>query len=261
VKILRDEWHVLTGGYALDAFSGPEREAFEHHLRGCASCQAEVRGLRETAARLALAAAVEPPMRMEQRVLAAAYRIRQLPPLARDQVYRSRRRARRPRPAEERPGRDGRPARTSRLLAVVAAAGLAATIALGVTQNLTQHQLDRARVGNAAVTEVLAAPDARIQTMQTTVGGTVTVVTSREDQEAVVITTGMPSLTAAQVYQLWVIGPAGARSAGLLSRTGQAGPVLATGVTSGDRIGITVEPSGGTSSPTTAPVIAIPVPA
>ena len=108
---------------------------------------------------------------------------------------------------------------------------------------------------------MLAAPDARIQTMPTTVGGTVTVVTSREDQEAVVITTGMPSLTAAQVYQLWVIGPAGARSAALRSRTGQAGPVLATGVTSGDRIGITVEPSGGTSSPTTAPVIAIPVPA
>jgi hypothetical protein len=261
MKIPQDEWHVLTGGYALDVLSGPEREAFEHHLRGCVSCQAEVRGLRETAARLALAAAVEPPMRMEQRVLAATYRIRQLPPLARDQVYRARRRARRPRLASERPGRDGRPARTSRLLTAVAAAGLAAAIALGVTQSLTQHQLDRARAGNAAITAVLAAPDARIEAMRTTVGGTVTVVTSRDEHDAVVITTGMPSLSPAQVYQLWVIGPAGARSAGLLSRTGQAGPVLATGVTSGDRIGITVEPSGGTSSPTTAPVIAIPVPA
>ena len=75
MKIQPDQWHVLTGGYALDALSGPEREAFEHHLRGCASCQAEVRGLRETAARLALSAAVKPPTRMEQRVLAAAYRI------------------------------------------------------------------------------------------------------------------------------------------------------------------------------------------
>jgi len=130
-----------------------------------------------------------------------------------------------------------------------------------VTQSVTQHQLDRARASNAAITDVLAAPDARTETTQTTVGGTVTVVTSREEQDAVVITTRMPSLTPAQVYQLWVIGPAGARSAGLLPRTGQAGPVLATGVTSGDRIGITVEPSGGTSSPTTAPVIAIPVPA
>jgi hypothetical protein len=205
---------VLTGGYALDALSGPEREAFEHHLRGCASCQAEVRGLRETAARLALAAAVEP---------------------------------------------DGRPARTSRLLAAVAAVGLAAAIALGVTQSPTQHQPGRTRAGNAAITDVLAAPDARTQTMPTTVGGTVTVVTSQDEQEAAVITTGMPPLTPAQVYQLWVIGPAGARPAGLLPRTGQAGPVLATGITPGDRIGITVEPSGGTSSPTTAPVIALPV--
>ena len=176
-------------------------------------------------------------------------------------MYRARRSARRPRLAGERPGRDGRPARTPRLLAAVAAAGLAAAIALGVTQSVTQHQLDRARAGNAAITDVLAAPDARTETMQTTVGGTVTMVTSREEQEAVVITTRMPSLTPAQVYQLWVIGPAGARSAGLLSRVGQAGPVLASGVRPGDRIGITVEPSGGTSSPTTAPVIAIPVPA
>ena len=75
MKIQPDQWHVLTGGYALDALSGPEREAFERHLPGCASCQAEVRGLRETAAQLALSAAVEPPIRMEQRVLAATYLI------------------------------------------------------------------------------------------------------------------------------------------------------------------------------------------
>jgi RNA polymerase sigma-70 factor, ECF subfamily len=37
--------------------------------------------LRETAARLALAWAGRPPARLEQRVLAASYRIRQLPPL------------------------------------------------------------------------------------------------------------------------------------------------------------------------------------
>jgi hypothetical protein len=55
------------------------------------------------------------------------------------------------------------------------------------------------------------------------------------------------------------MGPDGARSAGLLSRTGRAGPVLASGVVPGDRIGITVEPAGGTSSPTTTPVIAVPV--
>jgi anti-sigma factor RsiW len=241
VKILRDEWHVLTGGYVLDALPGPQREAFERHLHRCASCQTEVRGLRETAARLALAAAVEPPARMEQRVLAATYRTWQLPPchLA-DRV---------------------RPRRRPRLRVAAAAAGVAAAIAFGVTGSLTQHQVEGTRTRYAAITEVLVAPDARVQTMRTTVGGTVTVVTSRAEREAVVITTGMPSLSTAQVYQLWVMGPAGARSAGLLSRMDQAGPVLAAGVVTGDRIGITIEPAGGTSSPTTTPIIAIPVPA
>ena len=69
----------------------------------------------------------------------------------------------------------------------------------------------------------------------------------------------MRPLPSGQTYQLWVIGPDGARSAGLLSGTGAVGQVLAHGVLPGDRIGITVEPAGGTAQPTTAPVIAVPV--
>jgi len=106
---------------------------------------------------------------------------------------------------------------------------------------------------------VVTAPDARTETMRTSAGGTVTVVVSAGQQAAVVSATGMRPLPSAQTYQLWVIGPDGARSAGLLSGTGRAGPVLASGVVPGDRIGITVEPTGGTSGPTTTPVIAVPV--
>ena len=58
VKILADDWHVLTGSYALDALPDPEQEEFERHLQHCPSCEAEVRGLRETAARLAMARAL-----------------------------------------------------------------------------------------------------------------------------------------------------------------------------------------------------------
>ena len=81
VKIARDDLHVLTGSYVLDAVDDAEREEFERHLPHCPACEAEVRGLRETAARLAMARAVTPPARMEQRVLAAAHQTRQLPPL------------------------------------------------------------------------------------------------------------------------------------------------------------------------------------
>ena len=130
---------------------------------------------------------------------------------------------------------------------------------LGVTQVDTQHQLQSAQASNAAITRVVQAPDARLETMRTSAGGTVTVVFSGQQRAAVVTTTGMTSLPAGRVYQLWVMSPAGARSAGLLTQPGQTNQVLASGVRPGDRIGITVEPAGGTSRPTTTPVVAVPL--
>ena len=49
----RHELHLLTGSYALDALTGDEQADFEEHLDRCPACAEEVRGLRETAARLA----------------------------------------------------------------------------------------------------------------------------------------------------------------------------------------------------------------
>ena len=56
----------------------------------------------------------------------------------------------------------------------------------------------------------------------------------------------MVSPPAGRVYQVWVMSPSGARSAGLMAG---AGTLLASAVVPGDRIGITVEPAGGTSKP------------
>jgi anti-sigma factor RsiW len=228
---------VLTGSYALDAVSAAEREEFERHLPHCPSCDAEVRGLRETAARLARTCAMTPPARMEQQVLAATYRTRQLPPL----------------PAG-RPRRIPRIPRVPRRVAVLAAAASVAVAAgLGITQLSTQHQLDRARA--TAIARVVTAPDARVDTTPTSAGGSVTVVTSATLHESVVSTSGMASLPSGRVYQVWVMSPSGARSAGLL----HGSSLLASAVRPGDRIGITVEPAGGTVRPTTSPVAVLPV--
>ncbi|MGH3282625.1 MAG: zf-HC2 domain-containing protein, partial [Trebonia sp.] len=67
----RHELHLLTGAYAADALPPAEAAAFERHLRRCHACADEVRGLRETAARLALATAIAPPPAMRAQVLAA----------------------------------------------------------------------------------------------------------------------------------------------------------------------------------------------
>ena len=283
---MRDDLHVLTGSYALDALTGPERDEFERHLQRCPSCEAEVRGLRETAARMAMAKAARPPEGMQTRVLAATYRTRQLPPVRGARGRGDHRRARVSRLFADELGagrldRDRRRLGTSRLgtsrlgksrlgksrlsrarlvaAVAVAAASVAVAVGLGVTQVDTQHQLQSAQAGTAAITRVVQAPDARLETMRTSAGGTVTVVFSGQQRAAVVTTAGMTSLPAGRVYQLWVMSPAGARSAGLLTQPGQTNQVLASGVRPGDRIGITVEPAGGTSRPTTTPVVAVPL--
>jgi anti-sigma factor RsiW len=233
VKIARDDLHVLTGSYVLDAVTEEEREEFERHLPHCPACDAEVRGLRATAARLALAAAVVPPARMKPRVLAAARHTKQLPP---------------------RPGPRRLPRVPRRVITLVAAASVAVAAGLGVTQLTTLHKLQSAQAGNAAIARVLTAPDARIRIARTSAGGRVTVVSSAGLREAVVSTTGMAAPPAGRVYQVWVMTGSGARSAGLLP----GGPLLASAVAPGDRIGISVEPAGGSRRPTTTPVAVVP---
>jgi anti-sigma factor RsiW len=261
VKVMRDDLHVLTGSYVLDAVSEAERAEFERHLQHCPTCEAEVRGLRETVARLAMASAVAAPARMEQRVLAATYQIRQLPPVSGDRLTwlhaaRERRRARAERVlALDRRSQAARRRFPRRLVIAAAAASVAAAAGLGVTQLSTQHQLDTARSSAAAIAQVVTAPDARVETARTGAGGSVTVVTSAALHEAVVSATGMPPLSSGRVYQVWVMSPSGARSAGLVKGTS----LLASGVKPGDRIGITVEAPGGTKRPTTTPVAVLPV--
>jgi anti-sigma-K factor RskA len=280
--------HVLTGSYVLDALTSSEREDFERHLHHCPSCQAEVRGLRETAARLAMAKTVRPPARMESTVLAATYRTRQLPPLPGERAARNLQRVRSSRlfaglqgtgrresglrlPASRaksqrgpgragagRPGLARRWTQMPRLAGAVAVASVAAAVGLGITQISTQHQLDTVQASNAAITRVVQAPDARIE-KKATAGGTVTVVFSSQRDAAVITTSKLTSLPSGRVYQLWVMSSAGARSAGLVSQPDQASQVLAAGVRSGDKIGMTVEPAGGTSTPTTTPVLVVPL--
>ena len=131
-----------------------------------------------------------------------------------------------------------------------AAASVAAAVSLGVAQLSTQHQLDTVRASGAAIARVVTAPDAHVAAARTSAGGSVTVVTSAALRESVVSATGLATLPSGRVYQVWVMSPSGARSAGLLQDT----QLLASAVTPGDRIGITVEPSGGTTHPTTTPI-------
>ena len=246
MSVQSHDLHLLTGAYAVDALTGDELDEFEDHLGQCPPCAEEVRGLRETAARLGLATAIEPPPWMREQVLDATNRVRQLPPsgvrlITADGSRRRRRLSRRlPRP-----------------IAVTAMA--AAIVVLAVLQVSTRHQLQQAQSNNQTIASVLAASDAHIQLGSSTVGGTVTAVISKHDREAVVTASGMPTPSDARVYQLWVMSGGSARSVGLLpgSSARATSPVLADDVQPGDQLAITIEPAGGTKQPTTIPIVEI----
>jgi hypothetical protein len=250
MRLIRHDLHILTGVYALNAVDGPEKERFEHHLRRCRPCDNEVRGLAETATGLALAEAMAPPARLRERVMSAAAVTRQLPPPAGQR-----------RPQGRLQHRPASSSRVPRLAIAAAAVSLAVAVVLSVIQaTTTQHMLDSARAQNQAIAAVLAAPDARIVTKATSAGGSASVVISRAERKIVFTSAGLPPLPATEVYQLWLIGPPRTRPEGLLPApaAGKTAPLLASGLVPGDQVGLTVEPAGGTSMPTTTPILLVP---
>jgi anti-sigma-K factor RskA len=244
---LSNRLHDLADAYALDALDDSERMRFERHLLGCPACADEVRRHTEVATALAMAVAAEPPPGLRDRVLAATAVTRQLPP----DVAQPRRRLSPPRSSW-----------VPRLATAGAVVGVAAAVTLGVVQVSTQDRLNTVRAENQAIAAVLAAPDARLTSATASVGGTATVVLSYSEQKIVFTSSGLPALPSSEVYQLWLIGPVHARSAGLLSEAsdGKTSPVLASGLQTDDKVGVTVEPAGGTSSPTTTPILAMTLP-
>jgi len=250
VRLFSRRVHELAGAYALDALDDAERERFERHLARCSSCAEDVRRMTSTATALALAVAAEPPSGLKQRVLAAAAATPQLPPL----------------PSTAAPRRHGRPVTRSawfpRLALGVAAVGVAAAVVLAVVTVSTQDRLDRLQAQNQAIASVLAASDAQIATGTSSTGGKATVVLSYAQQKMIFTSTGLPALPDNKVYELWLLSTGSAKSAGLLPQPtdGKTAPVLAAGLTSADKVGVTVEPAGGTSSPTTTPILVMTLP-
>ena len=241
----RTDPHTLAGAYAMDSVTPADRAAFERHLEDCEPCRQEIRSLREATARLAGAVAVQPPPGMRDAALAAAASTRQLPPVV---------------PAESGPWQSraaGRRRWLPRLALGLAAVMAAVAIVLAIAVNGTQHRLDQAQLHSRAIATVLNAADATMLTAKISTGGTATVVMSHRDRALVFTAAGLQPLPAAESYELWLLGPAGDRPAGMVpgARPGAVGPMVVSGLSSGDRVGLTVEPASGSPRPTSAPVL------
>jgi hypothetical protein len=209
---------------------------------------------------LAFATAAEPPPQLRARVMAAVARTPQAPARAKAKAKIESQPQVQAKPQAQ---LRRRPARTwvPWLSGAVALAGVALAVVFGLAQASTEHQLNQERARSQAIAAVLAAPDARLIAQRTSAGGVATVVLDASRHELIVTTSGLPSLPAGKVYQLWLMGPKKITSAGLLppASSGRTPPVLASGLAPGDKLGMTVEPAPGTAQPTTTPIIAIPL--
>ena len=238
---MTNDLHTLAGAYALDALSPEEREVFEAHLAQCSECTEEVLGMQRTAAELSYTTAVTPPPQLRADILQQVSQVRPLPPLV-DTVVELRR------------------AKLSRSVwQGLAAACLVLAIAAG-GWGYAQHRDARRNTAAAPQIQVLnsmlAQPDVKAVTTSFA-HGSGTVIYAKDEHKVVLIGRDLPRLPAGKTYQLWMLPATGkAVSAGVF-QIDSAGNVAYQ--TNGDltgfvKMGVSVEPAGGSAQPTPSTV-------
>jgi hypothetical protein len=234
---MSDEIHALVGAYALDAVDDIERAAFDRHLRDCDACRVEVAELQETAARLADGTWSVPPPSLKDNVLAEIATTRQVAPLA---------------PARPRRSGSLRLRLTAAAAAVVAAA-TAGTAVFVVQEDRVRHEralAEAARSGSDRVRAILASPDLVVRQKELITGGKVTVASSRLQDAGVILLAATQAPPDDRVFELWTLRGANAAQAGTLG-PGQTNIVqVVEGLPSSSEVGVTVERSGGSATPT-----------
>lgn len=243
--------HTLAGAYVLDAISPQERARFAAHLADCAECHREIAELREATARLGTAVAVRPRPELRGETINAACQLSQLPPVV-DKTTRAG-----AGPAQ--PARRALLAGWRKLALAAAVAVIAGAAGLGWAANHAMQQLRHTQRQDHLIAAVLSASDATMLTAKVSGGGTAIVVLSDHEHMGVFTAHDLRALPATETYQLWLMGPQGARPAGMLKMThgGMAGPAVVADMRPGDMIGLTIEPAGGSARPTTSTLVLV----
>ncbi|WP_067825071.1 anti-sigma factor [Nocardia inohanensis] len=229
--------------YALDAMSEVDRRRVEALLDAAEAAQADafraiVRDIRDTLADLTAVDAREAPPELEARIQRALDR--QLGLLS------------------------GPPASVTALRRIppgvrwLAAAALVAALALGAVAVIDAvRQPDS---GTLTAQQVRTRDDARSAGVPITGGGTADVISSRELDAAVLTFDALPTPPDGRVYQLWLIPEGGQpRSAGVLTTVPTDRAPLLIRLDSARVLAVSIEPVGGSTQPTTDPIVAVPL--
>lgn len=231
-----NEIHSLIAPYALDALDADERARFEEHLTQCEECRAELAGFLATASRLGDVPAQMPPAELKQRLMTAVARTPQERPIVTALASRSRLRRTLPRLA-------------------VAAVTVAALGGFGAAAVEYQRNNDLV-AQQTTMTKVLTASDAERNVANLKSGGTLQMIKSKSVGGAILIASDLPDLPG-KTYQLWTIRGKDARSEGLVGPKSSMN--LMKDTKGADTVAITIEPAGGSKSPTSPAIASMPV--
>lgn len=269
-----DDSRMNTGAFALGALSPDELERFLAAAESDPELAAEADGLSATAVLLGLASTpVEPSAKLKVDLMAAIASTPQLPretagssvaagvaaPSASDTIEDAR-----PQPAEagaaEQKARTRWFARPATILVSAAAAiglfvggGFVGSALTGDTPVVVDQQA-------AGLAQIYAASDVQSVRSEVDGGGVATLVWSGELGRSAVVVDGLAPLPSGSVYEAWYINDAGAAPAGTFDATGAhktSWHLLDGTMSAGDTVGVTVEPAGGSKTPTTTPIVAI----
>jgi anti-sigma-K factor RskA len=233
----------LAVPYALDAVSDTERDEIESWLASAPLSVAddfydEVRAVRETMAVVSAASAEEPPADLRARLMSA---------VAGDNV--------RTLPTTPTPTPGGRRWRTAVLSA--AAAVLIGLTAVGVGLSLRPA----APPPQSTAQQVFTAADVHTVSGAIPAGGTATVVFSRDRNAGVLVMNDVPPPSPGTVYQMWLVSPSGASSAGTMDAKAVAPSTTAVldNLGNSTKLRFTVEPGTGSTQPTGAVIAELPL--
>ncbi|MFM9035826.1 MAG: anti-sigma factor [Mycobacterium sp.] len=240
-----DDLLELAVPYALHAVSDSERDEIEGRLSGAElpvvdAFYDEVRAVRETMAVVSAGSAEEPPADLRDRLLsavaadpAAGNNVRTLPT------------------ARAGAGRW----RTALLSA--AAAAVVALAAVGIGQSLRPSPVPP----QSTAQQVFTASDVHTVFGAIPAGGTATVVFSRDRNAGVLVMNDVPPPAPGTVYQMWLVSPQGASSAGTMDAKAVAPSTTAVLENIGDstKLRFTVEPGSGSTQPTGAVIAELPL--
>ncbi|RCK70391.1 hypothetical protein DT076_07010 [Desertihabitans brevis] len=267
--------HADVGAYAVGALNASAREVFEAHLPHCPQCTREVTEFAETTAELARLTETPPPPELRAAVLGAVRSVRPLPPET-EPAPATPGEVTAPRwtagpvdePSEAEAPEDElaarRPRRRGRLLPALVAAAVVVALTLGGWAAVLRQQLDEAAVVAAEESELLAAPDLRVVTIELPDGGRASYALSREQDRVMLAAPTLPDPPEGRAYQLWTmqLDEAGEPVAGTVEphdvfAGGRDIRVFFDGLRGTDAFAITVEDETGATTPTMSTIFGI----